>query len=358
MAHELSLSPGQTVFVTRKHRTGWWEGVLGDGSKGWFPSNVLHPAPLPEADAVSVPTAGAHSGPAPVAPPTDLSKAPGYGAYATHAASSKGAPAAHAAAAPATHTAKPAAAPGISLSALQGERSPGSHSVPAAPGYGAHTGQRGQGRERGTLVGDRGNSTQGDGGGPVRDARIPAALAEETILLLRELRLAASQLRRSHRRQRVRRADNPPSAASAGGSSDADLSAEATVASLHAQLAAQAREAEAQSDLCARLERDKAAAEQRCRDVEEELLACAAERNRALEELDTIKQDPDLYFAGLATGDGRGGGGGGGGGGGRGGGGALKRRSGASMASSGDDVDFDEEDVDFESHAQKGVART
>jgi hypothetical protein len=165
-------------------------------------------------------------------------------------------------------------------------------------------------------------------------------------LLLRELRLAASQLRRSHQSQRVRRADNPPSAASAGGSSDADLSAEATVASLHAQLAAQACEAEAQRDLCARLERDKAAAEQRCRHVEEELRACAAERDRALEELDTIKQDPDLYFAGLATGDGRGGGW------------ALKRRSGASMASSGDDVDFDDEDIDFESLAHKGVART
>ena len=348
MAHELSLSPGQTVFVTRKHRTGWWEGVLIDGSKGWFPSNILHSTPLPEADVVSVPTAGAHSGPAPVASPTDLSKAPGYGAYATHGAYSKPAPATHAAATPSTHTAKPAAAPGISLSALQGERSPGSHLVPAPPGYAAHAGQRGQGRVRGTWVGECGNSTRGNGcgGGPARDARISAALAEETVLLLRELRLAASQLRRSHQSQRVRRADNPPSAASAGGSSDADLSAEATVASLHAQLAAQACEAEAQRDLCARLERDKAAAEQRCRHVEEELRACAAERDRALEELDTIKQDPDLYFAGLATGDGRGGGW------------ALKRRSGASMASSGDDVDFDDEDIDFESLAHKGVART
>ena len=310
MAHELSLSPGQTVFVTRKHRTGWWEGVLADGTKGWFPSSILDPTPLahqgpPTSD---TPTP---AGPAPGGLPTDLSKAPGYGAYAS--------------------TPAPAA----------------QHVMTDAPGYGAYAGQRGPGGKGGAGVDGRATGTWGGAsdGGPGHDVHIPAALTKETVALLRELKAVASQLRGSRSRQRKASADTAAAAAAAaGGSLDADLSAEATIASLQAQLAAQAREAQAQQDLCARLERDKAAAEERCGHVEEQLRACAAERDRALAELDNIKQDPDLYFAGIATGDGRGGGSGGG----------SKRRSGVSMASSGDDVDFDEEDVDFESHAPRG----
>jgi len=310
MAHELSLSPGQTVFVTRKHRTGWWEGVLADGTKGWFPSNILDPTPLAHQGAS---TSDTPAGPAPGGRATDLSKAPGYGAYA-----SMPAPAAQ-------------------------------QAMAAAPGFGAYAGLRGPGGKGGAGMGGRANGMRGGAsdGGPGHDARIPAALTKETVALLRELRAVASQLRGSHSRQRKASADAAAAAAAAaaaGGSLDADLSAEATIASLQAQLATQAREAQAQRDLCARLERDKAAAEERCGHVEEELRACAAERDRALEELETIKQDPDLYFAGIATGDGRGGDRGGG----------SKRRSGVSMASSGDDVDFDEEDVDFESHAPRG----
>jgi len=46
MGHELNLRPGQRVEVTRKHRTGWWEGVCEGGNKGWFPSSVLSQSSL------------------------------------------------------------------------------------------------------------------------------------------------------------------------------------------------------------------------------------------------------------------------------------------------------------------------
>jgi hypothetical protein len=100
------------------------------------------------------------------------------------------------------------------------------------------------------------------------------------------------------------------------------------------------------------LERDKAAALERCLVLQRELEACTQDRDRLLAQLDGIRQDPELYFSGLASGGGPQGGGGvasAHGGIGIGSGKRLSQASSCSAASADDaSVDFDEQDVDFE----------
>jgi len=315
MTHELTLEAGQTIEVTRKHRTGWWEGVTGDGTKGWFPSNVLASTPLTHTiasnslpntstrsqqplDVLAENTAGGTH--------TDISKAPGYGAYA------KKAPA------------------------------------PAASAASCPTGNRTVERRSGSVGG---HGSVRVGAGKVLDASssIPAALAKETVSLLRDLRAAASALRGSAwRRPGSPRGRNGVEGASSrsgavaaldGATDEKALEAEATLATLRAELAAQQCAAEQSKEKCELLQREKDDVAERYVRLEEELLECCDERDHALDELDSIKQDPDLYFAGLSN---RGEGGGRGEG--------TKRDSHAS-----DDVDFDDDDVDFESHAPARV---
>ena len=69
----------------------------------------------------------------------------------------------------------------------------------------------------------------------------------------------------------------------------------------------------------------------RCGRAEEELRACQAARDKALEELETIRLDPDFYFAGLTSG----------------GGGASARGMGGRAGEEGGEAE--EEEVDFDS---------
>ena len=69
----------------------------------------------------------------------------------------------------------------------------------------------------------------------------------------------------------------------------------------------------------------------RCGRAEEELRACQAARDKALEELETIRLDPEFYLAGLTSG----------------GGGASARGMGGRAGEEGGEVE--EEEVDFDS---------
>ena len=69
----------------------------------------------------------------------------------------------------------------------------------------------------------------------------------------------------------------------------------------------------------------------RCGRAEEELRACQAARDKALEELETIRLDPEFYLAGLTSG----------------GGGASARGMGGRAGEEGEEAE--EEEVDFDS---------
>ena len=267
MNHELSLRPGQTVEVTRKHRTGWWEGLLGDGKKGWFPSNVLAPSPSSGVEPSEeqahqlegAPSAQVGSN----AAQADITKAPGYGAYA--------------------------------------KRPP-----PATLATAVATASTSQAEARAHVTARSGVARESSSR---RDARIPAALAKETMELLRQLKLAASSLREG-----AHAGGSDGGASGTGGRvpasalpaplacEDAALEAEAEVATLRAQLAARERTIEEQQAALRGAEQGRKAAEEECARVAAELRACAEERDDALKELEVVKQDPDLYFAGIVGG--------------------------------------------------------
>jgi hypothetical protein len=276
MGHELNLHAGQTVEVTRKHRTGWWEGVTEGGSKGWFPSSVLSQTSLSSALGESVQeacnSAQEACKSAPEAAPArqahahassssnllgDITKAPGYGAYADRT----------------RHSA-----------ARTGREPP-----PSDAGAHDRMCHGGAGRK-----------------GCRHDTAVPQALAQELVGLLRDLKEAALVLRAP-----ARRGLGAPACTSGGawrgggvldggkGSDSEVLALEAQVAELKSRVAAQAREAERYKETCARLEQDKGEALERCLDLRKELEACARERDSKADELQSIKQDPQLYFSGL-----------------------------------------------------------
>ena len=327
MAHELNLEPGQTVQVTRKHRTGWWEGIVGDGKKGWFPSNVLSESELP-ANADEQPSRTAQAAPPPGGT-ADVTKAPGYGAYASK---------------PPQHAADVSNAPGYGAYAQK---------VPAQVGGAGVAGARAGGHAHN-------NMRSGGGGFGGQGASIPAALAKEAVGLLGDLKQVAASLRGGLRRDGcvngAQRAASATSARSGGGGGGASgamdgggddklLEAEAALAALRAELDAAQRETQKCRGRCERLEQEKNDVADQYVRLEVEMKTCSEERDRALNELEEIKQDPDLYFAGITgrVGDA---------GGGKGARGEANRHSLASHASSHEDgsVDFDDEDVDFESH--------
>ena len=247
--------------VTRKHRTGWWEGVAEGGSKGWFPSSVLLHASLSSAQAESVqeaaPARQAHADESSSCTLVgDITKAPGYGAYADRT----------------RHSA-----------ARTGRKPPPSDA-------GAHDAVwHGAGRKCGQ-----------DKSG------VPEALVQELVGLLRDLKQAALVLRAP-----ARRGPGAPACASGGASraggvldggkgSDSEvLALEAQVAGLKSRVAAQSREAERYKESCARLQQEKGEALERCLNLQKELEACARERDSKADELESIKQDPQLYLSGL-----------------------------------------------------------
>lgn len=46
--HSLSFNRGDTIYVLTKLGSGWWEGTLSSGVKGWFPSNYVQRLPVAE----------------------------------------------------------------------------------------------------------------------------------------------------------------------------------------------------------------------------------------------------------------------------------------------------------------------
>lgn len=46
--HSLSFNRGDTIYVLTKLGSGWWEGALSSGQKGWFPSNYVQRLPVAE----------------------------------------------------------------------------------------------------------------------------------------------------------------------------------------------------------------------------------------------------------------------------------------------------------------------
>lgn len=305
MGHELNLRPGQKVEVTRKHRTGWWEGVTEGGCKGWFPSSVLSQNSLPSTREQSVHDTARQAHARFATPLFDISKAPGYGAYADRKHGSVGAGA----------------------EKLQRPTS--------AQDLGRHNGSA-------QTVSQR-------------NGRMPRALAQQVVRLLRELRAAAAGLRAPARRgedavgRQLRRcaAENSACDGFDGGEGSCAkvLKLEADIVALKSQVSAQSRETEKHRERCERLEQEKSDVLQRCLDLQNQLEVCTKSRNCVLEELESIKQDPELYFSGLSCSSSAQG---------RSAGATLawsaKRLSQASHGSSADDGSIDlEDDVDFES---------
>ena len=306
MGHELNLRPGQKVEVTRKHRTGWWEGVTEGGCKGWFPSSVLSQTSLPSTREQSVHDAARQAHARLATPLFDITTAPGYGAYAGR-----------------KH--------GSVEEALDGAEKV-EHTT-AAQDLGRHNGSAQNGSQR--------------------NGRLPRALAQQVVRLLRELKAAAAGLRAPARRgedavgRQLRRcaAENSACGLDGGaGSSAKVLKLEADIAALKSQVYAQSRETEKHRERCERLEQEKSDVLQRCLDLQNQLEVCTKSRNCVLEELESIKQDPELYFSGLLCSSS-----------------AQSRSAGATLAwsakrlsqashgSSADDGSIDlEEDVDFE----------
>jgi hypothetical protein len=266
-----------------------------DGTKGWFPSNVLSDKPLTETVLASsdCPAPGAHM-------------------FAQAAASSANAQPDRASA-----TKMPAATASEELRAFP-HRS------------GARGGASSGKEERLGNVHD--------------DTRIPAGLAKETIALLRELKVAAGALRGEALRQGSRQGNGGGKRCGVGalpGGGNKELSfyhsalqvgrgggtaalqtvsafasagersgaeeVEEKMAALRAEVRAERLAHAEQAAKCKQLEEGKTLLEARCAKLEAQLQACCKERDRALDELESIHQDPDLYLAGLASGVGSGG---------------------------------------------------